>query len=71
VDASDFYGQGPRLQDLRLRKLILPRCCAHGLVSAYVDREHASDDSRRDECEQQSRCDQPLLVSAPPRFSAP
>jgi hypothetical protein len=36
-----------------------------------VDCHHASDDSRRDQCEQHAGGDQPLLVPSLPRLGTP
>ncbi|TML12831.1 MAG: hypothetical protein E6G39_11070 [Actinobacteria bacterium] len=71
VDASHLGGQGPRLQDLGLRDLILARCRAHRLVSAHLEGKYGSDDSGCNECQQHEDGDQPLLVPSLSRLGTP
>jgi hypothetical protein len=71
VDAAYFGGQRPRLQTLRLRGRLRPRCCAHRLVPAHMGGNHASDHPGRDQCEQRARGDEPLLVASFARLGPP
>jgi hypothetical protein len=71
VDAAYLSGQRSRLEHPRLRDLCLPRCCAHGLVTAHVGCEQCADDSGRNQREQHARCNQSLLVPSLPRLRTP